>query len=307
MNQAMRVADAARDNWVDRFAPAWFRPYARLARYDRPIGAWLLFWPCAFSAGLAALAAGLPGPDPMRVLLFLVGAFMMRGAGCTWNDIVDRDIDAKVARTASRPLPSGQVTTRKAAMFLVLQMAVAFAILLTFDGFSILVGCASLAPVASYPFMKRITWWPQAMLGICFGWGSLMGWSDVFHSLAPAALVLYAGAIAWIIGYDTIYALQDIEDDALVGVRSTARLFGSQVQVWVAGFYLATVSLFAVALAMVSAGVPSFIGLAAFAAMLARQVALVPGADPRLALALFKSNSPAALMLFAGLVVDAFV
>src|SRR5215469_5107060 len=218
-----RVADST-GNWVDNRAPAWARPYLRLSRFDRPIGAWLLLLPCWWSLGLAAVRAAAP-VDLTYTVLFFIGAFAMRGAGCTWNDIVDRDLDARVERTRSRPIPSGQVSVASAAAFLVLQALVGLAVLLQFNRFTVYVGFASLAVVAIYPFMKRITYWPQIVLGLAFSWGALMGWPATFARLDLPALLLYAGAISWVIGYDTIYAHQDREDDALIGVKSTALLF----------------------------------------------------------------------------------
>src|SRR5690348_9583868 len=203
-----RVADST-GNWVDRLAPVGIRPYLRLARLDRPIGSWLLLMPCWWSAGLAAVAARAPYPNPWHVVLFFIGAFVMRGAGCTWNDIVDRDIDAKVERTARRPIPSGQVGVKQALGFLVLQLVVALVVLQQFNLVAIVLGFVAILPVATYPFMKRITWWPQAVLGICFGWGALMGWAASEASLSGAANLLFLGSILWVIGYDTIYALQD--------------------------------------------------------------------------------------------------
>src|SRR5947207_15065440 len=224
-----RVADST-GNWVDTLAPAWARPYLRLARAGRPMGALLLLLPGWWSAGLAAIAAGHPYPNPWHVFLFFVGAFVMRGAGCTWNDIVDCDLDRQVARTRSRPIPSGQVSVKAAAVFLVVQALVGLLVLLQFNGFTILLGIASLTIVAVYPLAKRVTWWPQIVLGLAFSWGALMGWTAVFARLDAPALLLYAGSIAWVIGYDTIYAHQDREDDALIGVKSTARLFGSRTR-----------------------------------------------------------------------------
>ena len=231
-----RVADST-GNWVDRAAPTWSRPYLRLARLDRPIGSWLLLIPCWWSAGLAAIAARDPLPSPWHLLLFFVGAFAMRGAGCTWNDIVDRDLDGRVERTRSRPIPSGQVSTAQAAAFLVAQAVVGFIVLLQFNRFAIGVGIASLGIVVVYPFMKRITYWPQIVLGLAFSWGALMGWATAFGRLDAPALVLYAGAISWVIGYDTIYAHQDREDDALIGIKSTALLFGPRTKPMLALFY----------------------------------------------------------------------
>src|SRR5271163_4578462 len=230
------VADAT-GNWVDTLAPAWSRPYLRLARLDRPIGSWLLLLPCWWSAALAAVAAQVRGPSPWHIALFFIGAFAMRGAGCTWNDIVDRDLDASVERTRSRPIPSGQVSRAQAALFLILQALVGFAVLISFNGFTIGLGIASLAIVKVYPFMKRITYWPQIVLGLAFSWGALMGWAAVFGRLGAPALVLYAGAIAWVIGYDTIYAHQDREDDALIGIKSTALLFGARTKRMLSLFY----------------------------------------------------------------------
>ena len=223
------VADST-GNWVDTLAPAWLRPYLRLARLDRPIGSWLLLIPCWWSSALAAVAAHARAPSLVQIVLFFVGAFAMRGAGCTWNDIVDRNLDAAVERTRSRPIPSGQVSVFQAALFLVLLALIGLAVLISFNGFTVALGIASLAIVAVYPFMKRITYWPQIVLGLAFSWGALMGWAAAFGSLALAPLLLYAGSIAWVIGYDTIYAHQDREDDALIGIKSTALLFGERTK-----------------------------------------------------------------------------
>src|SRR5947199_916870 len=274
MIEAGRVADST-GNWVDTLAPPFSRPYLRLARADRPIGAWLLLMPCWWSAGLAAVAAGHPYPNPWHVLLFFVGAFTMRGAGCTWNDIVDRNLDAQVARTRSRPIPSGQVSVRTAAMFLALQALIGLAVLVQFNRFTVLVGVASLAVVAVYPLAKRVTWWPQIVLGLAFSWGALMGWAEVFARIDAPALLLYAGSIAWVIGYDTIYAHQDREDDALIGVKSTALLFGARTQLMLALFYGVAALCIAAALWTAGAGWLSFAGLAVFVAHLASQVARI--------------------------------
>lgn len=233
-----KVADAGHGNWVDRFAPGFAKPYLRLARFDRPIGFWLLFWPCAFSVGLVAVARPALAFDWGMLALFAIGSVAMRGAGCTFNDIVDRDIDDKVARTRLRPIPSGQVTRTQGLVFLIAQALLGFLILLQFNSFTIWLGVASLVLVAIYPFMKRVTYWPQLFLGLAFSWGALMGWSAAFGALHQPAYLLYAGCILWTIGYDTIYALQDIEDDALIGVKSTARLFGDHAKLIVALFYL---------------------------------------------------------------------
>ena len=304
MSEGGRVADST-GNWVDTFAPLPIRPYLRLARADRPIGSWLLLLPCWWSAGLAAIAAGQPLPNPWHLALFFVGAFVMRGAGCTWNDILDRDLDAKVARTRSRPIPSGQVSVTAAAAFLAVQALIGLVVLLQFNRFTILLGIASLGIVAIYPLMKRIVWWPQIVLGLAFSWGALMGWAAWFGRLDAPAYLLYAGAIAWVIGYDTIYAHQDREDDALVGVKSTALLFGRRTKPMLALFYGLAVILIGGAGAAAGAGLLFWVGLLAFAAHLAWQIARLDTADPDLCLAVFKSNRDAGLILFAGLVLDA--
>jgi 4-hydroxybenzoate polyprenyltransferase len=300
------VADAT-GNWVDTLAPAWSRPYLRLARLDRPIGAWLLLLPCWWSSALAAIAAHQAAPRLLHIALFLIGAFAMRGAGCTWNDIVDRDLDASVERTRSRPIPSGQVTVVQAFIFLALQALIGLAVLLSFNGFTIALGIASLAIVLVYPFMKRITHWPQIVLGLAFSWGALMGWAAAFGRLDPPALLLYAGSIAWVIGYDTIYAHQDREDDALIGIKSTALLFGERTKPMLTLFYALAVILIALAGFFAGAGAVFAIGLVAFAAHLAWQVVRLDIADPDRCLALFKSDRNAGLILFAGLLLDALV
>ena len=301
-----RVADAT-GNWVDTRAPLWSRPYLRLARLDRPIGSWLLLLPCWWSAALAAALARDVSRLPLILVLFLVGAFVMRGAGCTWNDITDRDLDAKVERTRSRPIPSGQVGVRQALAFLVAQALIGLAVLLQFNRFAIVTGIASLAIVAVYPFMKRITWWPQVVLGLAFSWGALMGSAVILGQLGLPALFLYAGSISWVIGYDTVYAHQDTEDDALIGVKSTARLFGAQTHRALIVFYSLAVILIGVALALSGAGVSAWIGLAAFAVHLGWQIARLKIDDPALCLRVFKSNRDAGLLLFAGLLVDALM
>jgi 4-hydroxybenzoate polyprenyltransferase len=306
MNDAAgRVADST-GNWVDGIAPEWTRPYLRLARLDRPIGSWLLLLPCWWSVGLAAVAAR-EQVDLRHVALFFVGAFAMRGAGCTWNDIVDRDLDGRVERTRSRPIPSGQVSVRAAALFLVLQALVGLAVLLTFNWFAIAAGIASLAVVAVYPFMKRFTYWPQIGLGLAFSWGALMGWAAAFGRLDPPAYLLYAGAICWVIGYDTIYAHQDREDDALIGVKSTALLFGTRTKPMLAVCYALAVVLLALAGWSAGGGFVFALGLAAFAAHLAWQIVRLDIDDPLNCLAVFKSNRDAGLVLFAGLALDAAV
>src|SRR5229473_3506269 len=270
---AGRVADST-GNWVDGVAPAWARPYLRLARLDRPIGSWLLLMPCWWSVGLAAVHARSQ-VNVWHLLLFFIGAFAMRGAGCTWNDIVDRDLDSRVERTRSRPIPSGQVTVPAAGAFLALQALIGLAVLLQFNRFTQYVGFASLAVVAIYPFMKRITYWPQIALGLAFSWGALMGWPAVFGRLDWPPLVLYAGAIAWVIHYDTIYAHQDREDDALVGLKSTALLFAENTKPALVVFSTLAVVLIGLAGTFANAGIVFALGLAAFAAHLAWQIARI--------------------------------
>ena len=244
-----QVADAVRGNWVDRLAPAPTRPYLRLSRADRPIGTWLLLLPCLWAIFLAAASAGngLDAYDLWLVLGSGLGAFLMRGAGCTWNDITDRDIDGSVARTRSRPIPSGQVSVKQALVWLVAQALIAFLILLTFNLNAIVLGIASLATVAVYPFAKRFTWWPQVFLGLAFNWGALLLWTAQSGSLGWPAVLLYAAGISWTLFYDTIYAHQDREDDALIGVKSTARLFADNTKLWLRGFLVVTVALMGLA------------------------------------------------------------
>jgi 4-hydroxybenzoate polyprenyltransferase len=301
------LPDAVSGHWVDRYAPAALRPYLRLARIDRPIGWWLLLLPCWWSAAVAATAAERPIPDPWHCLLFLIGAMAMRGAGATYNDIVDRDLDAQVARTRHRPLPSGQASVRGAAVFLLVQGLIGLAVLLQFNAFAIAVGFASLVPVAIYPFMKRVTSMPQFVLGLAFAWGGLMGWAAAIGNLAAPALLVYAAAIAWTIGYDTIYALQDIEDDEVVGIRSSARLFGDNVRQGVAFCYAVAVLCLSAALALVGAGLAGWLGAALFALHLAWQTSRVERGDGALALRLFRSNRDAGLILFGMLTLDALL
>lgn len=307
------VADAVRGNWVDHRAPAVARPYLRLSRADRPIGTWLLLIPCWWGLLLAAAAdpAGLRPFDLWIAAGCALGAALMRGAGCTWNDLTDRDIDARVARTRSRPLPSGQVTPRQAAAWMVAQALVAFAILCTFPPEAIALGTASLALVAIYPFAKRFTWWPQVFLGLAFNWGALLGWAAHARGLGTAPLLLYAAGILWTLFYDTIYAHQDREDDALIGVRSTARLFGRRTRAWLAGFLAGTVALAAAAAVTAALGGPALLaalaGIAGFGAHLAWQLYRLDIDDPAVCLMLFRSNRDGGLILTAGLLAAAIV
>src|ERR1700712_5482336 len=299
-----RVADAT-GNWVDTRAPLWSRPYLRLSRFDRPIGSWLLLQPCWWSAALAAGVAHDVSRLPVILMLFFIGAFAMRGAGCTWNDITDRDLDAQVERTRSRPIPAGQVSVPQAAAFLVLQALVGLTVLLQFNRFAVVTGIASLIVVAVYPFMKRITYWPQIVLGLAFSWGALMGFAVSFGRIDATALLLYAGSIAWVIGYDTIYAHQDTEDDALIGIKSTALLFGARTRPALMVFYGLAVAFIGAALALAGGEWMAWIGLLAFAAHLVWQIAKLKIGDPALCLRIFKSNRNAGLLLFAGLLSDA--
>ncbi|MDO6728461.1 4-hydroxybenzoate octaprenyltransferase [Marinovum sp. 2_MG-2023] len=243
-----QVSDAVQGNWVDRLAPAPTRPYLRLSRADRPIGTWLLLAPCWWGLLLAMVRDRQASPQDLWIFIGCgFGAFLMRGAGCTWNDITDRHIDGSVARTASRPIPSGQVSVRQAVAWMAAQALIAFAILLTFNVAAILLGILSLLPVAVYPFAKRFTWWPQVFLGLAFNWGALLAWTAHSGRLELPALVLYLAGIAWTLFYDTIYALQDKEDDALIGVKSTARLFGEATPIWLRRFLVAAVTLMGLA------------------------------------------------------------
>lgn len=281
-------------------------PFVQLARIDRPIGWWLLLLPCWQSSALGAAAAG-GGPRWLHLLLFLIGAIAMRGAGSTYNDLVDRKIDAQVERTRGRPLPSGRVTPRQAKVFIIVQCLVGLAVLLSFrDPFTIALGFGSLVIVLAYPFMKRITSWPQAVLGLAFAWGGLMGWAAIFGALAAPAVLVYVAAIFWTIGYDTIYALQDIRDDAIAGVRSTARLFGDHVRAAVGLMYAVAVALSALAVHLAAVSPLAYAGVAAFAIHCAWQVATIDAGDKNRALVLFRSNRNAGLLLFAGYLAAAF-
>lgn len=301
------LPDALRGHWVDTKAPRRARPFLKLARIERPIGWQLLLLPCWWSAGLAAIAAGAPFPNPWHCLLFLIGAIVMRGAGCTFNDIVDRKLDAQVARTRGRPLPSGQVTAKAAAVFMVALSFVGLAVLLQFNRFTIVAGIASLAIVAIYPFMKRITNMPQFVLGLAFSWGGLLGWSAVFGRLDAPAYLIYAAAVAWTVGYDTIYAMQDIEDDVIAGIKSSARYFGDYGREAIALCFAITVVLAGLATWMAGGGALAFAGLVAFAGHLGWQVSRLKGASAPVALALFRSNWHAGLLLAAGFALDALV
>jgi 4-hydroxybenzoate polyprenyltransferase len=300
------LPDARPDSLVLRFTPDYALPFVQLARLDRPIGWQLLLAPCWQATALAGLALH-SAPNLWHLALFLVGAIAMRGAGSTYNDILDRKLDAGVERTRGRPLPSGRVSVRAATLFLVAQSLVGLAVLLCFNRFSIWLGIASLAVVAVYPLMKRITSWPQAVLGLAFSWGALMGWGATFASLAFAPMLLYFSAFCWTIGYDTIYALQDARDDAIVGIRSTARLFGKNAPLGVGLFYAAAAVLALLAILLAGSGIIALIGWFAYAGHLAWQLSKVEGADPATALRLFRSNRDAGLLLFAGLALQGWL
>jgi 4-hydroxybenzoate polyprenyltransferase len=297
------LPDARPRSLVLRLTPPAALPFAQLARLDRPIGWQLLLAPCWQSAALAGLADGR-GPRLVHLLLFLVGAVAMRGAGSTYNDILDRKLDAGVERTRGRPLPSGRVSVRAAAIFLVAEALVGLAVLLCFNRFAILLGLGSLAIVAIYPLMKRVTAWPQAVLGLAFSWGALMGWAGYYGVLAAPAVLLYAAAFCWTIGYDTIYALQDARDDAIVGIKSTARLFGARVRTGVGLFYLGAALLAEAALIAGGGRLIAQIGLCLYCVHLAWQLRRLDAVTPPMALRLFRSNRDAGLILFAGFALD---
>ncbi len=310
-----QVADAVKGNWVDTLAPAWTRPYLRLSRADRPIGTWLLLLPCWWGVGLAAATTGVRPLDLWIVAGCAIGAFLMRGAGCTWNDITDRDFDGAVARTRSRPIPSGQVTVRQAAVWMILQSLAASLILFSYNATAIALGIGSLTLVAVYPFAKRFTWWPQVFLGLAFNWGALLAWAAHTGSVALPSVLLYAAGIAWTLFYDTIYAHQDKEDDALIGVKSTARLFGDRTQAWLRGFLFAAVLLMGAAVVIALTGAEASVGRIALALTgvwafgwhLAWQLVRLDTEDPANCLSLFRSNRDAGLLPALFLAASLFV
>lgn len=303
------LPDAQASNWVDRSAPERFKPWLKLGRFDRPIGIWLLLLP-GWQGIVLASAQADPAFDAGRaagmLVLFALGAALMRAAGCAYNDIVDRDFDAKVARTASRPIPSGRISVKQAWAFVLGCSLTSLLILLTLGPVAIGLGIGSLALVAAYPFMKRITWWPQAWLGLTFNLGALMGYAAMTGTLRMPAVLLYASGVLWTLGYDTIYALQDVEDDALIGVKSTARRLGRSAPRAVLGFYAAAVLLALGAGLSAGLGPLFFIPLAFFALHLARQARRLRLDDPALALRLFKSNREAGLILLAAMAAGAW-
>jgi 4-hydroxybenzoate polyprenyltransferase len=297
------LPDAPSRNWVDKWAPQALKPYLRLARLDRPIGWQLLLLPCLWSTAIASIQAGRLMPVS-HILLFVIGAIVMRGAGSTYNDVADRHLDAQVARTRNRPLPSGQVSVRAAIAFAGVQAMIGFAVLLQFNRFTIWLGVASLIPVFAYPFMKRIIAMPQLVLGLAFAWGGLMGWAAEFGRLDWPAFALYAAAIAWTVGYDTIYAVQDLEDDEVVGIKSSARFFGANTRLAVSICFALAALLVTLALIGIKASPIGLMGGALFSAHLFWQVRRIDLSDPAGALALFRSNRNAGLLLFAFLSLD---
>ncbi|CUH38326.1 4-hydroxybenzoate octaprenyltransferase [Jannaschia seosinensis] len=294
-----QVADAVKGNWVDTHAPAPMRPYLRLSRADRPIGTWLLLIPCWWGLSLAVAATGFRPVTIWLALACAAGAFLMRGAGCTWNDVTDRDIDASVARTRSRPIPSGRVSVRQALRWMGVQVGMSALILFTFPPIAIGLGILALVPVAIYPFAKRFTWWPQIFLGLAFNWGALLAWAAQTGALGWPPVLLYLGGIAWTLFYDTIYAYQDVEDDALIGVGSTARRFGREPQPWLRGFAAATAILMGSAVLVALPLLPALVGLAGLGAMgwhMGWQLARLDIDDPARCLALFRSNRTTGLI-----------
>lgn len=298
-----QVSDAVRGNWVDHLAPEWTRPYLRLSRADRPIGTWLLLLPCWWGLFLSAVQQGRFGWDGLWIMVGCsAGAWLMRGAGCTWNDITDRHFDGQVERTKSRPIPSGQVTAKQAAAWMILQALIALCILLTFNTNAILLGFISLVPVSIYPFAKRFTYWPQVFLGIAFNWGALLAWTAHSGSLGWPAVMLYLAGLAWTLFYDTIYAHQDKEDDVMIGVKSTALLFGDQTPNWLARFLVLTVVLMACGTTLALIGANFLVMVLALGAPWAMgwhmvwQLRRLKLDDPDRLLVLFRSNRDAGLI-----------
>ncbi len=298
------VVDAPTTNWVDRHAPVWSRPYLRLARADRPIGTWLLLLPGWWGIALAGAAKGHSFPNVWLLLLFAIGAFVMRGAGCTYNDIVDRQFDAQVERTRSRPIPSGQVSVAQAWAFLVFQCLIGLAVLLVLSPYAIGLGIVSLGLIAVYPFMKRFTYWPQIWLGLTFNWGVLMGWAAVYNGLNFPPIFMYLAGLFWTLGYDTIYAHQDKEDDLMIGVKSSALKLGEQTRPWLASFYTMTVIFLGFAGLTAGLGILFFAGLALAIAHLIQQIRTVDIDSPEICLSVFKSNRDFGAIIFAAILAD---
>jgi 4-hydroxybenzoate polyprenyltransferase len=305
MNDASHhIADASLGNWVERWLPQAAQPYAQLMRLDRPMPIWLLLLPCWWGLLLAQIAARGEMPNLWFAFLFLIGAIIMRGAGCTLNDIIDRNIDAQVLRTKQRPIPSGRVSVKQAFIFLIAQCLIGLVILLQFNRYTVVLGIASLAIVAIYPFMKRITNWPQLVLGLAFNWGALVGWSAIHGSLSWPPLALYVGGVFWTLAYDTIYAHQDKEDDVLIGVKSTALQFGESTKFWLIGFFILSLISIDAALWLVQASPIAHIGVALAAVHAAWQISRFKTNDSALCLQLFKSNRSFGLIITVFLFLD---
>jgi len=304
LDRSSSIADAPPNNWVDRFAPNKLKPYLKLARFDRPIGIWLLLFPCWWSQTLAELTAGHAVPNPWYLLLFAIGAAVMRGAGCTWNDIIDRDYDGRVKRTALRPIPAGQVSAKQAFLFAVSLSLIGFWVLIQFNVFTIWLGMGSLGLVAIYPFAKRFTYWPQLVLGLTFKWGALVGWAAIQNGLALAPVLLYAGCVCWTIGYDTIYAHQDKDDDAVLGLKSTALRFGPRTPRWLALFYCGALVCWSAAVSLAGAGILTFVALSFTMVHLIWQISTLNTEDGDNCLVRFKSNYVVGWIFFLGLAGD---
>ncbi|MBC8037784.1 MAG: 4-hydroxybenzoate octaprenyltransferase [Rhizobiales bacterium] len=305
--QDIPVADALRGHWADHYLPHALRPYARLARLERPIGWWLLLLPCWWGMLLAQIAEGGSRPNLWYGALFLIGAIVMRGAGCTLNDIIDREIDAKVARTRSRPIPSGQVSVGQAVVFLIAQCIAGLLVLVQFNRFTILLGISSLAFAAIYPFMKRLTYWPQLFLGLAFNWGALVGWSAIHGSLSWPPVLLYLGGVCWTLAYDTIYAHQDKEDDILIGIKSTALKFGDASLPWLTLFFAGSLLLIDLALWLAGSSFIAHMGVAGAALHAAWQLWRFRADDPARCLEIFRSNRIFGLIIVASLLLDLLI
>lgn len=306
--QALKPADAIAHDWADR-APPRVQPYLRLMRLDRPIGTWLLYWPCVLGLSLGAMAGDRPFStmrDWWLIVLFGIGSIVMRGAGCTYNDIIDRDIDAQVARTRTRPIPSGAVTVKQAWLFLFAQCVLGLLILLQLNLTSIVLGAASLLLIAAYPFMKRITWWPQAWLGLTFNWGALLGFAAIADNIDIADIMLCAGLFFWTLGYDTIYAHQDKDDDALIGVKSTALLLGKNSRDWILGFYAASFTLIVAAGFAEHAGWTFVLLMLAAGAHMLWQVCRLDIDNPDNCLKLFRANRDTGAVMAAAFLISTF-
>ena len=298
------IADAGPSNWVDRWAPFSWRPYLRLGRFDRPIGTWLLLFPCWWSQTLAQVASGQPIPNYRYLLLFALGALAMRASGCAYNDYVDRDIDAKVQRPQNRPLPSGQITPKAALVFIAATALAGLAVLIQFNWFTIWLGISSLLIVAAYPFAKRVVAYPQLVLGLAFNWGALVGWAAVKGSVGLPAVALYAGCVLWTVGYDTIYAHQDREDDAMLGLGSTALHFGENTVSFVGAVYGLAGMLWLIAGALAGAHLVYFLAVALVFLQMSWQVSTLDIHDPANCLWRFRSNRDVGIAVFLGLVAD---